>query len=76
MTANRLVVVYSRALAIGGPLLLLAILIADPRWTGQLLEIVVMTVAAFLLRGAPGSAATHGPPAFGDRVLRQSNRRR
>jgi len=52
MTANRLVVVYSRALAIGGPLLLLAILIADPRWTGQLLEIVVMTVAAFLLRGA------------------------
>jgi len=52
MTANRLVVVYSRALAIGGPLLLVAILSADPRWTGQLLEIVVMTVAAFLLRGA------------------------
>ena len=52
MTANRLVVVYSRALAIGGPLLLVAILIVDPRWTGQLLEIVVMTVAAFLLRGA------------------------
>ncbi len=52
MTANRLVVVYSRALAIGGPLLLVAMLIADPRWTGQLLEIVVMTVAAVLLRGA------------------------
>jgi len=52
MTANRLVVVYSRALAIGGPLLLVAILSVDPRWTGQLLEIVVMTVAAFLLRGA------------------------
>src|SRR5204863_336874 len=27
-------------------------LIVDPRWTGQLLEIVVMTVAAVLLRGA------------------------
>jgi len=52
MTANRLVVVYSRALAIGGPLLLAAILIVDPRWTGQLLETVAMTVAAFLLRGA------------------------
>ena len=32
MTANRLVVVYSRALAIGGPLLLVAILSVDPRW--------------------------------------------
>jgi len=52
VTANRLVVIYSRALAIGGPLLLVAVLIVDPRWTGQLLEIVVMTVAAFLLRGA------------------------
>src|SRR5207237_425126 len=52
MTANRLVVIYSRALAIGGPLLLTAILIVDPRWTAQLLEIVAMTVAAFLLRGA------------------------
>src|SRR5207237_3658075 len=52
VTANRLVVVYSRALAIGGPLLLVAILIVDPRWTGQLLEIVVMTLAAVLLRGA------------------------
>src|SRR5207244_3902702 len=52
VTANRLVVVYSRALAIGGPLLLVAMLIADPRWTGQLLEIVVMMVAAVLLRGA------------------------
>jgi len=52
VTANRLVVVYSRALAIGGPALLVAILIVDPRWTGQLLEIVVMTVAAVLLRGA------------------------
>src|SRR5207248_3282523 len=52
VTANRLVVVYSRALAIGGPLLLVAILSVDPRWTGQLLEIVVMTVAAVLLRGA------------------------
>jgi len=52
MTAQRLVTIYSRVLAIGGPLLLGATLIVDPRWTGQLLEIGAMAIAAFLLRGA------------------------
>ncbi len=52
MTAQRLVTIYSRVLAIGGPLLLGAALLVDPRWTGQLLEIGAMAVAAFLLRGA------------------------
>ncbi|HEX4574901.1 MAG TPA: methyl-accepting chemotaxis protein [Gemmatimonadales bacterium] len=52
MTANRLVAVYSRAIAVGGPLLLAGVLIADPRWTGQLPEVFVMTVAALLLRAA------------------------
>ncbi len=52
MTANRLVVVYSWALAVGGPLLLVATLIADHRWIGQPLEILGLSVAAFALRGA------------------------
>ncbi|HVH09361.1 MAG TPA: methyl-accepting chemotaxis protein [Gemmatimonadales bacterium] len=51
MTANRLVVLYSRALAIGGPILLVAVL-ADARWLGQPLEVLAMAVAAVLLRGA------------------------
>ena len=52
MTANRLVTIYSQALAIGGPVVLLAALIADPRWTGQLFDMAGMLVAAMLLRGA------------------------
>jgi methyl-accepting chemotaxis protein len=52
VTANRLVVIYSWALAVGGPILLAAMLIADPRWTGQALEIIGLSAAAFLLRGA------------------------
>ena len=51
MTANRLVTLYSRGLAIGGPVVLLAVLVADPRWTDQLLEIAIMLVAAIALRG-------------------------
>jgi methyl-accepting chemotaxis protein len=50
LTANRLVTIYSRTLAVGGPLVLCATLIADPRWTGQLLEVVALVVAALLLR--------------------------
>src|SRR5437762_4990621 len=51
MTANRLVTIYSRALAIGGLLALGAALIVDPRWTGQPLELLGLLVAALLLRG-------------------------
>ena len=51
MTANRLVTIYSRALAIGGLVALGAALIVDPRWTGQPLEILGLLVAALLLRG-------------------------
>ncbi|HYT03666.1 MAG TPA: methyl-accepting chemotaxis protein [Gemmatimonadales bacterium] len=52
MTANRLVTIYTRSLAIGGPVVLVAALIADPRWIGQLPETVVMLGAALLLRSA------------------------
>ncbi len=51
MTANRLVALYSRGLAIGGPVVLVAALIVDRRWTGQLVEVVVMLGAALVLRG-------------------------
>src|SRR2546427_1602229 len=51
MTANRLVTIYSRALAIGGLVALAAALIVDPRWTGQPLEVLGLLVAALLLRG-------------------------
>jgi methyl-accepting chemotaxis protein len=52
MTANRLVTIYSRALAIAGPAVLGATLIADPRWTGQLPQVAGMLVASLLLRAA------------------------
>ncbi len=52
MTANRLVTLHSRVLALVGPLLLAAVLIGDPRWTGQLPATLLMLVAALLLRGA------------------------
>jgi methyl-accepting chemotaxis protein len=52
MTTNRLVTIYSRALAIGGPAVLGAMLIADPRWTRQLPEVLGLLVASVLLRGA------------------------
>ncbi len=52
MTANRLVTIYSRTIAIAGPVVLAAALIADPRWTDQLPEIVLMLGATLVLRGA------------------------
>ncbi len=52
MTANRLVAIYTRALAIGGPLILVAMLVADPRWTGQPVEVFGMLLASLVLRGA------------------------
>ena len=51
MTANRLVTLYSRGLTIGGPLVLIAALVADPRWTDQLLEVGIMFAAGIALRG-------------------------
>ncbi|HET7296686.1 MAG TPA: methyl-accepting chemotaxis protein [Gemmatimonadales bacterium] len=52
MTANRLVTIYTRALAIGGPLVLVAMLVGDRRWTGQPLEILGLLLASLVLRGA------------------------
>src|SRR6266540_242404 len=52
MTANRLVTIYSRTIAVAGPVVLAAALIADPRWTDQLPEIVLMLGATLVLRGA------------------------
>jgi methyl-accepting chemotaxis protein len=52
MTANRLVTIYSQALAIGGPVVLGVVLVADQRWTGQLFDMAGMLVAALMLRGA------------------------
>ncbi|HYK83416.1 MAG TPA: methyl-accepting chemotaxis protein [Gemmatimonadales bacterium] len=52
MTANRLVTLYSRALSVAGPVVLVAVLIADPRWTGQWSAMLVMLAAALGLRGA------------------------
>src|SRR2546422_3958863 len=51
MTANRLVTLYSRGLAIGGPVVLVGVLSADPRWTHQLPATALVIVAAILLRG-------------------------
>src|SRR5256885_1407675 len=51
VTANRVVTLYSRGLAIGGPVVLLPVLVAHPRWTDQLLEIAILVVAAVALRG-------------------------
>ena len=51
MTAERLVFLYRRALGIGGPLLLIAVLIADTRWTGQLTAVLGMVAAGVALRG-------------------------
>ena len=59
MTANRLVTIYTRALAISGPALVVAVLIADPRWTGQLPEALLMLGATIMLRGAQVSLSKY-----------------
>src|SRR5439155_23766200 len=46
VTANRLVTIYSRALAIGGLVVLGAALILDPRSTGQPPELLGLLAAA------------------------------
>lgn len=51
MTINRVIVLYSRVLTYAGPVLMLAVLIVDPRWLGQIPELVVLTCAGVVLRG-------------------------
>jgi methyl-accepting chemotaxis protein len=51
VTINRVIVLYSRVLTYAGPVLMLAVLIVDPRWLGQIPELVVLTCAGVVLRG-------------------------
>ena len=51
MTVNRLIQTYSRLLLVAGPVLLIAVLIADPRWLLQGPEILFMAGACVVLRG-------------------------
>jgi methyl-accepting chemotaxis protein len=52
MTVTRLIDLYGRGLRYGSPLLLGAVLAADTRWTGQLREVLLLTVCSVGLRGA------------------------
>jgi len=51
MSVSRFVTLYSQALAWVGSALLIAVLIADPRWPGQIPELVVLFGCAVALRG-------------------------
>ena len=51
VNTNRVIVLYSQALMYLGPVLVLAVLIADPRWLDQIPELIVMIAAAIALRG-------------------------
>ena len=51
MNTNRVIVLYSQALTYLGPPLVLAVLAADPRWIGQIPELIVLTGAGIALRG-------------------------
>ena len=51
MNSNRVIVLYSQALMYLGPVLVLAVLVVDPRWVGQLPELIVLIGAAIALRG-------------------------
>ncbi|MGH6885768.1 MAG: methyl-accepting chemotaxis protein, partial [Geminicoccales bacterium] len=51
MSITRFVTLYSRALAWTGTAVLLGVLAADRRWTGQLPELVVLFGCAVVLRG-------------------------
>ncbi len=52
MTAQQFVVRYSQGLSITGPIALVACLIADPRWTGQIPVTLIMLGLCVGLRGA------------------------
>jgi methyl-accepting chemotaxis protein len=51
VTIQRFVAAYTQGLAYAGLALLAAVLGADPRWVGQLLEVTVMLGACIALRG-------------------------
>src|SRR6267378_2283285 len=51
MSIPRFVALYSQGLAWAGTVVLLGVLIADPRWLGQVPEMVVLFAAAIALRG-------------------------
>ena len=51
MTVGRLVRLYSQTLAVSGPVVLLAVVIADRRWLSQGLEIGAMVAFGVALRG-------------------------
>ena len=51
MTVTRFVAIYSQALAYIGTAILAAVLVADPRWLGQLPHIAVLFGSAVALRG-------------------------
>lgn len=51
MTSNRLVTLYGQVLRYAGPLVLLAVVIADPRWTGELPGLGALLLAGIILRG-------------------------
>ena len=51
MSVNRVIVLYSQVLMYLGPLLIIASLIADRRWTAHIPELVVMLGAAVTMRG-------------------------
>ena len=51
MSITRFVTLYSQALAWIGSGVLVAVLVADPRWIGQIPYIVVMIVTGVALRG-------------------------
>lgn len=51
MRAARVATLYGRALAIAGPMLLAGAMVADRRWTGQGLAILVLVAGGIPLRG-------------------------
>ena len=52
MTTTGMIRLYGLGLLYGGPPLLVAVLAADPRWTGQPLQVVVLMACCLALRGA------------------------
>ncbi len=59
MTAASIVNRYARALAVAGPVLLVAVLVADRRWTHQGLEILALIVLGIPLRGVTVSLSKY-----------------
>ena len=51
MTSARVVTAYARTLRYGGPALLLAVLVADPRWLREVPELALLIAIAIALRG-------------------------